>query len=131
MRSNSASPTSSNGWLRCVTPALLTTMSMPPKASVAVRTMASTSIFLRHVALHGMILSPKPAASSRTPWPLMSAATTLAPSSTNRSAMARPNPEAAPVTIATLPASFMSTSLQRRRRTGILPSAARRAASAR
>src|SRR5262249_10547766 len=100
--------TPSSGWLRCVMPALLTTISRPPKASVAARTIASTSGFFDTSQATATMLPPKPAASWRTPSPLMSAATTRAPCSTKRSAMARPNPDAAPVTIAILCSSFMT-----------------------
>src|SRR6478736_2193133 len=87
-------------------PALLTTISRPPKASVAARTMASTSAFFETSQETATTLLPSAAASCRAPSPLMSAAMTRAPSSANSSAIPRPKPDAAPVTIATLSCSF-------------------------
>src|SRR6185437_16248054 len=111
MRSNSSSVTVINDWFLCVTPALLTRMSTPPKASTAAATIASTSTrFVTSVVV--ATARPEPIASTheRAAAPLISATTTLAPSPANSSAMPRPKPDPPPVTIATLSLRRMSVS---------------------
>src|ERR1700757_5197843 len=116
MRSNSASLTSSIGRLRCVVPALLTMTSMRPKAPVARWTSAATSPSTATSPAQKIALPPLPtiaAATRSPPAGLMSLTTTVAPSCAKRSAIPSPNPEAAPVTTASLPASLMGLSSRR------------------
>src|SRR5690348_2838444 len=78
-------------------------MSRRPKRPVASLTMASTSARCETSALQATAASPISPATRSAPGPFRSATTTLAPSSAKRFAMPSPKPDAAPVTIATLP----------------------------
>ena len=89
-------------------PALLTTMSTPPKRATAVVDRRLDGLLVGDIGLDGdgVVAGPqrlgrRSRAASRS----MSATTTAAPSSRRRMAMARPMPEPAPVTSATLPVS--------------------------
>src|SRR4029453_2776485 len=107
MRSNSSSVTSSIGWLRCVVPALLTTISRSPKAASVVATRRATSLSLETSPAQNCALPPAPTISRVTRSPFatsMSLTTTFAPSAAKRLAMPSPNPDPAPVTMAILPA---------------------------
>ena len=97
MRSNSASVTVSSDWLRCVVPALFTTMSSPPNVATVAATIASTSALRATSQVTAAAEAAIAAAASRAPAPPTSAIITFAPSRANASAMARPKPEAAPV----------------------------------
>src|SRR4030095_7309600 len=108
MRSNSSSVTSSIGWLRCVVPALLTTISRSPKAARRVATRPPTSGSLGTSPKQNPPPPPAPAISRATRSPFatsMSLTTTFAPSAAKRLAMPSPNPDPAPVTMEILPAS--------------------------
>src|SRR6185437_11661576 len=132
MRSNSASVTSSNGLLRCVQPALLTTMSSRPKAWRVAATAAAMSS--ARVTSHLSAIAPCPAASATcwAPCRLMSSSATRAPSAAKRIAIPAPNPEPAPVTMATLPFKRMSAAPAARDRAPYKPKdAARQSRSAR
>src|SRR5215472_9842411 len=74
-------------------------MSRPPKASTAPPTMASTPAGVPASAAMAMALPPAPA---------ISAIATCAPRAANPMAVARPIPEPAPDTSATLPSKRMS-----------------------
>ena len=97
----------SNSGFEIDRPALLTTMSTPPKARTASRKPAAT--WASSVTSQATLTAASgPPISSATAWALaasMSATTTHAPSAASRSAIARPMPEPAPVTNATRPAS--------------------------
>ena len=89
-------------------PALLTSTSSRPSSSRAVDHRLARDVELRHVADHEAPVGPGGRTSSTTARPRgssTSTTTTRAPSAANRTAVARPKPDAAPVTIATLPSS--------------------------
>src|SRR4051794_20964689 len=100
-RSHSARVISVTGFVSAGMPALLWKTSRPPKRSTAVWTTRATSASSVTSAPTASAPSPSQRCASR------STATTLAPASANRRAVARPMPEPAPVTTATLPASPM------------------------
>src|SRR5579863_4762944 len=131
-------------------PALLMTMSMRPKASSAVCTMAAPPSGVATVWVSGTATPPRSsiclavvdAGPSSPPTPLTepptSLITTWAPREASRRACSRPRPPPAPVMIATLPSkprSAMSRKLVghrqdqrgRRRSAGLLPAPDRRA----
>src|SRR5215813_1586510 len=86
-------------------------MSRPPKASTAPPTMASTPAGVPASAAMAMALPPAPAISAITASafaPSRSATATCAPRAANPMAVARPIPEPAPDTSATLPSKRMS-----------------------
>src|SRR6478609_8796686 len=85
-------------------PATLSTASTRPNASSAAANIASTSASLVTSTWNGTTASPSAAAVSSSR-PLMSAASTRAPSRTNTLEHARAMPEPAPVITATLPSS--------------------------
>ncbi|CPZ28519.1 Uncharacterised protein [Mycobacteroides abscessus subsp. abscessus] len=92
-----------------VIPALLTKMSaLPPWCSLTCAVMASTAS--SEVTSSASAVPPTREASSFSSSDGMSIATTAAPSRANTSAMVSPIPRAAPVTMATLPASGLSQS---------------------
>ena len=90
-----------------VMPALLTSRSTPPKASTAAFTASATAVSSVTSATTPAARSgpPSSAATSPTFASSRSAMTTLAPSAASARAVARPMPEAAPVTTAIRPAS--------------------------
>src|SRR5881397_3127076 len=85
-------------------PATLSTASTRPNCSTAALITASTSASWVTSQCTGRTLAPSAAAVSFSP-PLMSAATTLAPSRTNTLHDALPMPDPAPVITATLPSN--------------------------
>src|SRR5438067_952069 len=92
---------------RIATPALLTRMSGTPKAARAAATAASHCSATQWSIATAAALPPAvriAAATTSAPSPSRSAQHTAAPSAAKRSAIARPFPLAAPVTIATRPA---------------------------
>ena len=106
-RSNTSSSVSSSGWWASI-PALLNTTSSRPNVSTAAANIAFTSAACETSARTAIASWPISAAADS--WcPLTSAQTTLAPSAANSSAEARPMPDPAPVTTATLPSSFPMT----------------------
>ena len=110
MRSNCSSVTLSIGWLRCVVPALFTTMFRPPKVSSVNFSIAAQSASLDTSALKNAALPPAALISLATrspPSTLMSLTTTLQPSCAKRLAMPSPKPEPPPVTIAILSFSLI------------------------
>ena len=107
-RSNRSSSVSSSGWCGALKPALLNTTSSRPNASTAAANIACTSAACETSACTAIASLPISAAADSS-CPLTSAQTTLAPSSANSSAEARPMPDPAPVTTATLPVSFPMT----------------------
>src|SRR5476649_401556 len=108
---HSAKENSSIGWTIWM-PALLTRMSMLPKALMVLATAASTWASSVTSAATPMALSlPISAAvASAAAW-LISAMATFAPARTYSSAISLPMPLAAPVTKATFPVSVMECSL--------------------
>ena len=102
-RSYSSSVVSASG-AGAPIPATLSTASTVPKASSAEANMASTDASSETSTRTGTTASPSASAVSSC-LPLMSAASTLAPSRTNTSADARPIPDPAPVMTATFPSS--------------------------
>ena len=88
-------------------PALLTTISMPPKASTvaAIASEIASSLVTSIATAIALSAPPSSAASLVAPAKSRSATTTQAPSEDRRSAVALPKPEAAPVTNATRPAN--------------------------
>ena len=102
-----------------IVPALLKSASSPPKASTAVAIIRSVSAASATSAAHGTATAPCDsiiATVSSTLGPRTSAATTCAPSAAKRSALARPMPDPAPVTMAILPSSNIRASSHGRRR---------------
>src|SRR3954454_10724148 len=94
-------------------PALLNKPWRVPKASTAVATMRATSGLLATSTWHATAWPPASSICSTVSLALfrrMSAATTAAPSAAKRSALARPMPEPAPVTITTLSCSSIRAS---------------------
>src|SRR6185369_13443033 len=90
--------------------ALLTRMSMPPNALIATAAIASMSLNFVTSVWTNVALPPVAAiaaAAASPAWSSISATTTAAPSPAIASAAARPIPIAAPVTIATRPASSL------------------------
>ena len=92
--------------LRCAAiPAAVTTMSIGPKASRASATAASTetrSATSTWTAMVSLPLASRERAADPAPSPLMSSRATRSPRSASRWAIARPIPDAAPVTSAVL-----------------------------
>ena len=92
-----------------VMPALFTTTSTPPNASIAACTPAATSA-LRVTSIVHAVASPPAArisaAVSSAVSPRRSATATRAPSSAKRSDVCRPIPDPPPVTSATFPSSL-------------------------
>ena len=88
-------------------PALLTTISIPPKASMVAAIASAIAVSLVTSIATAIALSapPNSAANLVAPSKSRSATTTQAPSAAKRSAVALPNPEAAPVTSAIREAS--------------------------
>src|SRR5579875_3716090 len=113
-RSNSARSSWRKRTMALATPALLNTTSRPPNRETAASTAACTSPATATSARTKVTADPSARSSA---WPAsasMSATTTRAPSSTNRSTVARPIPAPPPVTRATFPANaptFSGTSL--------------------
>src|SRR5262245_54258614 len=101
-RSNSASVTSSIGLLRCVVPALLMTISTRPKRLRVASTALSTSAAMETSHFTTRAELPISALTLCAPCSLRSAIVTSAPSRANIRAISAPNPEAPPVTSATL-----------------------------
>src|ERR1051326_4286546 len=100
-----------------VAAALLWITSRPPQRSTVNATVASRSASAVTSVWRNAAAAPSSRAIDSPPSSLMSAMTTRAPSATKRRAVAAPMPEAAPVTIATLPSSLpMAPSLSRARR---------------
>src|SRR5215470_258428 len=100
------------GRLRWVVPALLTTTSIRPNASCARPISAATSASTATLPARNTALPEAAVISRVTRSPasaLRSLRTRRAPSCANRRAIPSPNPEPAPVTIATLPASLTWT----------------------
>src|SRR2546426_229416 len=98
-------------------PALLTRMSRPPKPDLASSIIARTSAERETSARRKRAAPPSFAIVETTRRPFSSftsATTTRAPSRAKRVAMASPNPDPAPVTIAILPSNRMSRSPPRR-----------------
>jgi hypothetical protein len=88
-----------------VMPALLTSTSMLPKRSFTAATMASSASRSVTFSARPIVCAPRArtsATAASTPSGLRSQTTTAAPSSANFSAVARPMPWAAPVTMQTL-----------------------------
>ncbi len=107
-RSHSASLTSASADIRSMIPALLTSTSTPPKRSTAVATTASTTDCSLRSPVTATAMPPASLISSttaRTPSALRSAATTRSPWAAKVSAVARPMPEPAPVTMTPRPSS--------------------------
>src|SRR5271157_256544 len=121
MRSNSASSISISGLLRCVVPALLTTMSTRPKASMTVLAARSTSARFDTSAQIAMPPPPNRLAAASATSVLRSRQATRAPSRTKISAMPKPNPCPAPVTSAVLPFSRSSAPSRARRSDRLFP----------
>src|SRR5271166_6481202 len=92
-------------------PALLTRMSSRPKCATVAATVASIEACSVMSSLTPRAFGPRAEATAFAPGSLRSAMTTLAPSLTQRSAIALPMPRAAPVMMATLSVIFMSASL--------------------
>ena len=109
-RSNSASSTSSMGRRTWLMPALLTRISIRPKASTVALTEASTSACWETSQRTAIALLLIKAAACRAASALMSTTATRAPSRANVSAMPLPKPDAAPVTSATLLSRRMAAS---------------------
>jgi hypothetical protein len=86
-------------------PALLTITSSAPNVVTAASTTLATWAWSPTSVSRNTAPSPRSAASASPSSVCTSAITTLAPSAMNRSAIPRPMPDAAPVTIATLPVS--------------------------
>src|SRR5271169_6885630 len=120
MRSNSASSISISGLLRCVVPALLTTMSTRPKASMMVLAARSTSARFDTSAQTAIPPPPKRLAAASATSALRSRHATRAPSRAKISAIPNPNPCPAPVTSAVLPFNRMAQPL-RERSAGLFP----------
>jgi hypothetical protein len=77
-------------------------MSMRPKAVIAAATIWSNSDCSETSVVTAMAASPMSVATRSAPLAFKSATTTFAPSSARRFAMPSPNPDAAPVMMATL-----------------------------
>src|SRR5439155_3557891 len=113
-RSYSSSGSSQSGMIRCEKPALLTRMSSPPKPDTASSIIACTSAERETSARKKRAVPPSLAIAEATRRPFSSftsATTTRAPSRAKRVAMASPNPDPAPVTIAILPSNLMPSLL--------------------
>ncbi|CFN68090.1 Uncharacterised protein [Bordetella pertussis] len=94
------------GRLRCVVPALLTTMSSPSNAFSVAASRLATAALSETSARTKTAWPPAALIAAATRWPpasLISATATLAPSRANAAAMPSPKPEPAPVTMAVLP----------------------------
>src|SRR5471032_2194607 len=104
-RSKSSSQTSRKS-AACVTPALLTRISIWPKRARVSFSIASTSAFWLTSAQKKCACGPS-AAAACAPSSLISTSMTCAPSAIRRLAQARPMPCVAPVTMAVLPCNFM------------------------
>ena len=104
LRSHSASVVSSIGALEA-TPALETTMSTPPKASMVASNAAVTARSDVTSPDTARPRSPSSPTASTAPSLSRSNAATQAPAAASESTTARPMPPAAPVTSATLPCS--------------------------
>ena len=105
IRSKVASSTSRIGRLRCVTPALLTTMSGTPNTLVGALDRRVPRPSPEETSA-SMAIAPSPIASATRAGlihPRMSTAATRAPSAAKRRAMPSPNPLPAPVTSAIFP----------------------------
>ena len=85
-------------------PALLNSTSSRPVASATARTAARQRVAVAHVDRVRRYRRP-PARRARAPSPSRSRTATVAPSAANRTAVARPIPDAPPVMIATCPSS--------------------------
>src|ERR1700694_648154 len=113
IRLQSSNRRSTSGEMIC-TPALETRTSTPPNWATTFATPPSTCFS----SVTSMVPpgAAGPSARAVSSAPRMSAMATRAPSCKYRSAMARPIPLAAPVTMATLPCSFMTASFWRSQR---------------
>src|SRR6266545_3735509 len=109
-RSNSASSASSMGRRTWLMPALLTRMSIPPKASTVAFTAALTSARCETSQRTAIALLLIDVAAARAASPSMSMTATRAPSRAKVAAIPLPKPDAAPVTSATLLSRRMLTS---------------------